>query len=326
MQKITWGIIGCGDVAEVKSGPAFQKAKNSDLLAVMRRDAAKAKDFGKRHGVALWYDNVEDLLINQDIHAVYIATPPSTHLEYAIAALKAGKHVYLEKPMVLNKAEGMQLQQAFKNAETKLTVAHYRRFLPAFLKVKELIENKVIGDVRFADIQFLQPQNTDVVAKSDVNWRIDPSISGGGLFHDMAPHQIDLMCSFFGEILRAEGLAANQTKRYQANDIVNGMIHFKNNVHFRGVWCFNVAEASKRDNCTIYGSEGSISFSFYGEAVHVNIKDEVETYQFENPVNIQLPMIQETVDYFLGNRNNPCSIEDGLVVTDLLDRFSSFQD
>lgn len=324
MQEITWGIIGCGDVAEVKSGPAFQKANNSNLLAVMRRDGAKAKDFAKRHGVDLWYDTVEDLLNNKAINAVYIATPPSTHLEYATAALKAGKHVYLEKPMVLNTSEGILLQDALNNATTKLTVAHYRRFLPAFLKVKALLENNAIGEVRFADIQFLQPQNTDVVAKSDVNWRIDPAISGGGLFHDMAPHQIDLMYGFFGPILKAEGIAANQTKNHQANDIVNGVIHFKNNVHFRGVWCFNVAEASKRDNCTIYGSEGDISFSFYGEAVHVNIKNKVETYNFENPVNIQLPMIQETVDYFLGNRNNPCSIEDGLVVTDLLDQFSSF--
>lgn len=321
MQKITWGIIGCGDVAEVKSGPAFQKAENSHLLAVMRRDGLKAKDFAKRHGVEFWYDNVEALLKNEAINAVYIATPPSTHLQYALDALKAGKHVYLEKPMVLNKAEGLELHKAFSNANTKLTVAHYRRFLPAFLKVKALLEANTIGDIRFADINFLQPQNSNVVAQSDVNWRINPAISGGGLFHDMAPHQIDLMYYFFGDILKYEGFSSKQ-ETDQVADLVSGGIHFKNDIQFRGIWCFNVDEASKRDNCTIYGSLGEISFSFYGDMVRVITKGEARVFHFENPINIQLPMIQQTVDYFLGKTKNPCSLNEGLLITDILDRFA----
>lgn len=326
MQEVTWGIIGCGDVAEVKSGPAFRKAKNSNLLAVMRRDGNKAKDFAQRHQVDLWYDNANDLLSNNDITAVYIATPPSTHLQYALDALKAGKDVYIEKPMVLNRAEGAKLKKALSASRSKLTVAHYRRFLPAFLKVKELLEENTIGNVRFADINFLQPQNSNVVAQSETNWRLNPTISGGGLFHDMAPHQIDLMYYFFGDILKAEGVFANQEKIYKANDIVNGIIHFKNDTQFRGVWCFNVAEASNRDNCTIYGSKGEISFSFYGDAVCVKINDQISTFKFENPINIQLPMIQQTVNYFLEKGNNPCSLEEGLVITDILDRFSPILD
>ena len=323
MQKINWGIIGCGDVAEVKSGPAFQKVENSHLLGVMRRDGAKAKDFAHRHGVEFWYDNTDELLNNKEINAVYIATPPSTHLQYALEVLKAGKHVYLEKPMVLNKAEGLKLQEALSKSETKLTVAHYRRFLPSYLKVKELLETKTIGDIRYADINFLQPQNTNVVAKSEDNWRINPAISGGGLFHDLAPHQLDLMYYFFGDVINVEGISANQEKNYNANDIVNGIIQFKNNVQFRGIWCFNVAEASKNDNCTIYGSKGMISFSFYGNEVNVTVNNKVETFNFENPVNIQLPMIQQTISYFLGNRKNPCSFDEGLVVTEIMDKFSS---
>lgn len=96
MNKINWGIIGCGDVAEIKSGPAFQRIEHSELHMVMRRNAAKAKDFAQRHKVPHWTNNADEILLSEDINAIYIATPPSTHLNYALQALNQGKHVYLE--------------------------------------------------------------------------------------------------------------------------------------------------------------------------------------------------------------------------------------
>lgn len=321
MEKINWGILGCGDVAEVKSGPAFQKIKNSELLAVMRREGEKAKDFATRHRVPLWYDNVEDLLKNDNLDAIYIATPPSTHFNYAKRVLLANKHVYLEKPMVLNKNEGSQLRDFVKKSNKKLTVAHYRRFLPSFMKVKELIDSKSIGDIRFADIQILQPPNNDMVAKSGANWRIDPSISGGGYFNDLAPHQIDLMYHYFGDVDHACGFSANQQRSYKASDFVSGLISFKNGIQFRGVWCFNVSEKNKLDQCVIYGSKGFISFSFYGNEVRWYSNNKTEVFNFENPVHVQQPMIEKVVNYFLGHGQNPCSVEDGLAVTNIMEAF-----
>src|SRR6187551_1308715 len=102
MEKINWGIIGCGDVSEVKSGPAFNKVNNSSLVAVMRRDGAKAKDYAHRHQVPKWYDDASLLINDPDVNAIYIATPPSSHEEYTIAAIDAGKPVYVEKPMTMN--------------------------------------------------------------------------------------------------------------------------------------------------------------------------------------------------------------------------------
>ncbi len=321
MKKIKWGILGCGDVAEVKSGPAFQKIENSELIAVMRRDATKAKDFAKRHQVPIWYDNVEDLLNNDELDAIYIATPPASHLNYAIQVLNANKHVYLEKPMVLNKKEGVLLGDIVKKSNKKLTIAHYRRYLPAFMKVKELIDAHTIGDVRFADIQILQPSGNDMIAKSDTNWRVNPSLSGGGYFNDVAPHQIDLMYLYFGDYENAMGFSSNQQKKYNANDIVNGSILFKNNVQFRGIWCFNVAKSDQLDKCTIYGSKGSISFSFYGSEVLLEVDNDIEIFKFVNPKHIQQPMIKEVVNYFLGHGENPCSVEEGLVTTSIMQSF-----
>ncbi len=318
-QKINWGIIGCGDVAEVKSGPAFQKVKNSELTAVMRRDAEKVKDFAKRHKVANWYTTAAELLNNENINAIYVSTPPSTHLQYALEALKAGKNVYIEKPMVLNSIEAKMLCEAVKNTNSKVTVAHYRRCLPAFLKVKQLIDADSIGTVSLAEIQIFQPKNTGMIAKSDTNWRVNPSISGGGYFHDIAPHQIDLMCYYFGEVKVAEGYTVAQNN--ESNDFVNGIINFENGIQFKGTWNFNAPVKMQKDNCTIIGSKGTISFSFYGEEVETVINGKKEVHQFKNPTHVQQPMIEKTVAYFLGNESNPCSVEEGFIVAEIMDKF-----
>ncbi|MCG2460257.1 Gfo/Idh/MocA family oxidoreductase [Flavobacteriaceae bacterium F89] len=321
MGKIKWGIIGCGDVAEVKSGPAFQNVPNSELVAVMRRNGHKARDFAQRHNVPQWFDKVNDIIDNSGINAVYIATPPSTHLQYAMLALNAEKHVYLEKPMTMDSQESLQLVEAVRSCGRKLTVAHYRRKLPAFLKVKELLDAGSIGAIRLIDLQILQPQKSDIIATTEVNWRIDPAISGGGYFHDLAPHQIDLMCQFFGPYQSAKGISHCQNKAYNADDVVNGLISFKNGVQFSGCWCFNVSEQDKRDQCVIYGSKGSISFSFYGEKISLKTNSNEQIFRFKNPPNIQQPMIRATVDYFLDRAPNPCSVEEGFTVMELMDCF-----
>src|SRR4051812_2264086 len=109
MKKINWGIIGCGDVTEIKSGPAFNKVPGSSLAAVMRRDAEKAKDYASRHNVSRWYSDPYELIADPEVNAVYVATPPSSHQEYAIAALKAGKPVYVEKPMSIDVSSCMNM-------------------------------------------------------------------------------------------------------------------------------------------------------------------------------------------------------------------------
>ncbi|NCB07478.1 MAG: Gfo/Idh/MocA family oxidoreductase, partial [Bacteroidia bacterium] len=99
MESVRWGIIGVGNVTEVKSGPAFYKTEHSKLVAVMRRDAEKAADYARRHGVEKWYSNATDLINDPEVDAVYIATPPDSHARYAMEAMRAGKPVYVEKPM-----------------------------------------------------------------------------------------------------------------------------------------------------------------------------------------------------------------------------------
>jgi predicted dehydrogenase len=321
MNTINWGIIGCGDVTEVKSGPAFQKVNGSSLVAVMRRNAALAEDYASRHHVPKWYSDAAALINDPGVNAIYIATPPSSHQEYALAALKAGKPVYVEKPMTVNAAAARKMSEMARETGVKLVVAHYRRQQPLFKKVKQLLQEKAIGDTRFARIDFrktvLSPGELLVPKTS---WRVDNAIAGGGLFHDMAPHQLDLMYYFFGEVKQASGIAINQAGAYSADDMVTGTALFNNGVVFSGTWSFAVSKQSEEDSCIIVGSEGEIRFSVFNHGPITLLRQgQSETFDFEPLQHVQQPMIQEVVNYFRGERGNPCSAEEGVAVMEMMD-------
>ena len=327
MNSIRWGMIGCGDVTEVKSGPAFNKVNNSSLFAVMRRDADKAKDYAARHGVPKWYSDAKELINDKEVNAIYIATPPAFHEEYAIAAINARKPVYIEKPMALNFASANMIAKVANEKNIKVSIAHYRRGQPLFNKVKELLKENIIGEIRFAELEFYKkPLNKEALTIQKVAWRVNPEIAGGGLFHDIAPHQIDLMYWFFGEIEKASGYSTNQSGSYKADDIVSGNILFKSGVIFNGLWCFNVAPENVKDYCEIQGSEGKMQFPiFEHKKIEIIKNGKTEIIPFIPLEHVQQPLIQKVVNYFLDKGPNPCSAEDGAKVMWLLDQFTAKQ-
>ncbi|MET0637580.1 MAG: Gfo/Idh/MocA family oxidoreductase [Chitinophagaceae bacterium] len=321
MKKINWGIIGSGDVTEIKSGPAFNKVAGSSLQAVMRRDEAKVKDYANRHGVASWYTNANELIHDPRVNAIYIATPPSSHLEYALAAIRAGKPVYVEKPMTLNAGEAKKMAAAASRAGVKLTVAHYRRAQPYFLKIRELLDKNRIGAIRTVSIEL----NKTLLNKSQLKatgnkWRVDPAIAGGGLFNDLAPHQLDILYTLFGEAKKISGLAINQAGVYPSPDLVTATILFDSNIVFSGTWCFSASSTIERDTCTITGDTGSINFSFFGKApIVLEQKGKFRTFEFKPLQHVQQPMIAKVVEYFAGGKINPCPAEEGYTVMKWID-------
>ena len=320
--NINWGIIGCGNVTEKKSGQAYNKIEGSKLVAVMRRDAAKAADYAQRHHVGKWYSDAQDLMNDEEVNSVSIATPPAHHLQYAVEALNKGLNVYVEKPVTLNAAEAQQMADAVKKTNGKLTVAHYRRALPMFLKVKELLDNNVIGDVRTVQIRMWKTARPDLIANSETNWRVNPELSGGGYFHDLAPHQLDLMLFYFGEPESYHGYSINQSGLTPADDHVCGEILFNNKVVVNGSWCFNVAESEATDLCEIIGTKGKIAFPFFGTYVRWNNETTEETLNFIHPEHIQQPMITKIVAYFKGEGPNPCPIEEAVTLMKVMDKFT----
>jgi predicted dehydrogenase len=314
---INWGIIGCGDVTELKSGPAFNKIKGSSLKAVMRRDAHKAADYAKRHHVSKWYDRADELINDPSVNAVYVATPPSTHEQYAIAAMNAGKSVYVEKPFSVDSLSAKRIAEASKYLNVKLCVAHYRRQMPLFKQVKQLLEENYIGRILTISI-VLHKHGMDA---SPGNWRLDPETSGGGYFHDLAPHQLDLIYYYFKAPVFVNGVSLNQSEKYKADDAVACTMLFENGAVMNGLWSFAAPVSEEKDVCEITGTEGSIRFSvFEMKKITVRKNGNEEEIYFDPLEHVQQPMIEKVTEYFSGNGANPCSGDDGYTVMWMIDQ------
>lgn len=314
MEKtITWGIIGCGNVTEMKSGPAFNKVPGSRLHAVMRRDAALAEDYAKRHHVPVWYSDADALINDPEINAVYIATPPKFHEEYTLAALEKGKMVYVEKPVTMDVASCQRMMEAQDRCKGKVVVAHYRRALPMFNEIAALVRNNKVGKIKLIKLAMFKPDDHVDAAQHASNWRVQPELAGGGYFYDLAPHQLDIIQYIFGTPIRSAGLSANQAGLYPAEDAVVCQFQLPGGIHFQGSWNFSMPAILREDSCQLIGENGYIQFPFFGNEVRVVTDAGAELLSFQHPQHIQQPMIGKVVSYFQGNSENPCSLEEAMV-------------
>jgi predicted dehydrogenase len=305
LNEIRWGMIGCGNVTEIKSAPAFNQIPGSRLVAVMSRTESRVRDYAARHKVPQWHTDARALVENPEVNAVYIATPPSSHPEYTFMAASAGKPIYVEKPMACKHADCLRMIEACEKAGAPLFVAYYRRRLPKFLKVKELLEARVIGDVRHVSINLTRPPQPGDTS-SQMPWRVQPEISGGGYFYDLAPHQLDIMDYFFGPIVEASGRCANQAGWYSVEDIVCSHFRFGNGVLGTGTWCFSVNLNKPLDRIEILGSDGLMTFAtFDGSPITLRTSSGVKEYDTLCPNPIQMPLIETIVAELQGESQCP---------------------
>ena len=289
-------MIGCGDVAEVKSGPALYKAEGSTLAAVTGRDRARAEDYARRHNVPRVHSNAGDLIHDADIDAIYIATPPSSHCELALTAAAARKPCLVEKPMAMNHAECLRMVDAFQSAHTPLWVAYYRRALPRFLKVRELLRATAIGDLTSIHVKVTDPLARGDAAKA---WRFDPAIAGAGLFLDLASHYFDIIDFVAGPITAVAGFPLNTGGTYAAEDVTSAAFQIGGKVAGTGVWNFNAATSA--DSIVFMGSHGEIATAVRADEDVVVTRDgHPNLYRFRNPPHVHQPLIQTIVDELRG--------------------------
>ncbi len=319
MKEIVWGIIGCGNVTEVKSGPAFNKVSQSRLYAVMRRDIAKAEDYARRHNVPKFYGNANDLINDSEVNAIYIATPPNSHEQYCLAAIAASKSVYVEKPMAIGYLQALNIKKAAEAKNVKLSVAHYRNTQPYFNAIKQYIELGKIGEIRQVELKLFKPALTeDQLKEPGKYWRINPLVSGGGLFHDLAPHQFGILLYYFGDVENVTGTSSSIQKKYLVDDKVDVAIDFKNGIQFFGQWDF--AAEQNIDECIIKGALGTIHFSFFGkQEILLTQNNTAQLVSFTPPQHVQQPHIEKVVQYFLGQAGNPCSAHEGTEVMRIIE-------
>lgn len=313
MDRVRWGILGCGDVTEVKSGPALQKASRSDLVAVMRRDGAKAADYARRHGVSRHYDNADRLIADKDVNAIYIATPPSSHRELVLKCLAAGKPVLTEKPMALDTSECRIMNDAAAETGTSLSVAYYRRALPRFEKLRDLVQSGEIGVPRAVTVRHMQPADK----LPPEAWKLDPGTNGGGLFVDVQTHALDWLTYVFGEPLSVSGDVRRTNQSSPAEDSVSYLARF-GDVAVTGSCCFSAGLHDER--LTVFGDRGVAAMGFM-QASPVTLETEagIQTFDLPDPPHVHQPFIERLIAHYLDAAPNPCSGEDGMRATAFVD-------
>ncbi len=311
MRTIRWGIIGCGDVTEKKSGPGLQKANGSSLVAVMRRNSEKAADYARRHNVPRWYDDAQKLIEDPEVDAIYIATHPNTHMEYTLKAAAAGKPVYCEKPLAMSSEQSKRMVSFCKEKGIPFFSAFYRRALPKYLKIKEMLDSGIIGEIRYVQVTIFQsiPEEDK---RDGGSWRVKPELSGGGRFLDVGSHALDLVDWLCGPIKEAQGFSENQSKTYAAEDIVSGSWKHENNILGSGLFCFNTYK--NEDKTTICGSKGELSYSVSSIEEPIYLRTEAGEQSLavdKEPEHVAQPLIQTVVNELLGKGTCPSTGESG---------------
>lgn len=321
MQQVNWGIIGCGNVTEVKSGPAFGKVEGSRVIAVMRRDASKARDYATRHHIPIWYSNADELISNPDVNAVYIATPPSSHAEYAIRCLEQGKITYVEKPMAASYAECKQMHQVSVRTGIPLYVAYYRRYLPYFLRVKEILDRGRLGELLYVRVDFHIPPRKEDLNPDALPWRVQPDIAGAGYFYDLASHQIDLFDWLFGKVRSVTGSKFNRRRLYHAEDTVFAQMVFESGLPLAGTWCFTADESQHVDQISIFGTKATLEFSTF-DFTPVKLKGDGQVLEDlpPNPENIQYYFIKNMVEEIRTNRASAGNSESAMNTNKIMDK------
>lgn len=320
-KQINWGMIGCGDVTEKKSAPSFNQIEGSSLLAITNRTRIKADDYAARHNIPRVYDSAKELLADPEINAVYVATPPSTHAEYSIQAMMAGKSVYVEKPMASTYEECREMNKVAENTGMPLFVAYYRRSMEYFIKVKELLESNTIGTPIICRSSLFIPPREVGLSPHQLPWRVIPEISGGGHFHDMGCHELDILSFLLGEVEEVSGFAENKGNLYIPEDTVIASIKFKDGLLYNGSWNFVSPEASACDEIMITGERGSLKFSCFGfTPIELSNEDGRQEYPIKPPDNVQLPMIRDVVEELQGAGESPSKGKSAALVNQWMEK------
>lgn len=302
MRDVRWGFVGCGEVTEKKSGPAFSLIDGSSVVAVMSRKEQNARSYAERHNIGKWYTDAQELINDDNVNAVYIATPPSSHATFAIMAMKAGKPVYVEKPLAANYDDCVRVIRVSEQTGVPCFVAYYRRYLPYFNKVKQLVKSGAVGTAINVQIRFsCPPRDLDYARSGQLPWRVQPDIAGGGYFYDLAPHQIDILQDIFGIITEAKGYKANRGGLYEAEDSVSASFRFEDGLPGSGSWCFVGHEAAKEDRIEIIGDKGRVCFSAFSyKPIHLWNEQGMTEITVANPEHVQLPLIRSVVEHLQG--------------------------
>jgi 1,5-anhydro-D-fructose reductase (1,5-anhydro-D-mannitol-forming) len=308
---IRWGILGCGEAAEVKSGPALQRVAGSTVSAVMRRDLTAARDFATRHGINRAYDNADTLIADSEVDAVYLATPPDRQLGYGLAVCAAGKPLLVERPMGSTAEEAAELRDVFAAAGVPLFVAYYRRALPRFVLARRLIASGRLGALAAVQYRLLHPRLrwSDPVRRE---WRVRPEVCDGGFFVDFGAHVVDMIDYLAGPLADVSGTAAASAPDGLPGASVAMSFRTSSGAVGAASWCF---VTDVREDCLdVIGTRGRMRLRMYWDH-YVELDGDFgsERLSEPDPEHVYEPFVERVVARLAGNGDKEIGSADAAV-------------
>lgn len=316
MKKLNWGLIGCGDISQKRVAPALRDLANCNLVAVNRARYDLAESFAHDFGANRWYADWQDMLKDENVEAIYIATPVNLHAEQTIAAAKAGKHILCEKPMAMNTQECEQMIAACEKNNVKLSIAYYRHFYPVIERIKTILNSGQIGKGIMATINAFE--KFDRKPGEPRYWLLEKEKSGGGPMMDFGCHRIEVLLNLLGDINDVRAII--ETIHFDRSVEDTAVALFKFNTGMRGVLNVNHAIFESQDTLDIWATEGSIHVSTLNKGDLTIVTDEGKTTESHPPhKNVHLPHIEAFTHSVLYDTPTPVDGNDGKKVTTILD-------
>jgi predicted dehydrogenase len=315
MTILRWGLIGAGDIAKKRIAPALRDMPNSDFVSVSRSRFELAETFAKEFGARKWFADWRELIADDEIDAVYIATPVYLHAKQTIAAAEAGKHVLCEKPMALNVRECDEMLAACRANNVKLGIAYYRHFYPVIARIKEIIASGEIGNVSVAQINAFEYFNPN--PENSRYWLLEKEKSGGGPMKDFGCHRLEVLLNLFGAAKNLKSLITNVVFEREVEDTAAVLLQFEHGT-FANLTITHAAR-EPQDTLDIFGTQGSIHIPVLNQA-EIKIKTgDNERIEFHPPnTNLHQPLIEEFADAVLADRQPKLNGEIGKMIEVLM--------
>jgi predicted dehydrogenase len=296
---VKWGLIGAGDIARKRVAPALRDLRSCELVSISRARSDLAESFAKEFGAAKWYADWRELIADDEIDAVYLATPVYLHAEQTIAAAGAGKHVLCEKPMALDVEGCDRMIAACRANNVTLGVAYYRRFYPVVARIREIISSGEIGKVVTAQMnafEFFDPP-----ADHPRRWLLDKAKSGGGPMMDFGCHRIELLSYLLGPVKAIESIVSNRVFEREVEDTAVALLQFENGS--TATVTVTHAATEPQDTLAIFGTKGSINVPVLNQGGLTLRIGEKTSEEFCQPdTNFHEPLIADFADAVLSGR------------------------
>jgi predicted dehydrogenase len=296
--------------------PALNDLAGCRLIAVSRARSELAEQFAREFGASRWYGDWRDLLKDEEVDAVYIATPPNLHAEQTIAAAQAGKHVICEKPMALDARECRRMIAACRGGGVRLSIAYYRHFYPVVRRIREILSDGEIGKPVFAEIRAFE--NFRPEPGDPRYWMVLRQQGGGGPLMDFGCHRIEVLLNLMGPLSAASGSNGRLVTDWDVEDTSISLFEFQNET--RAVLAVSRAVEEAQDSLDIYGSAGSIHVPVLNKGT-LSVFTAAGTRTEKHPPhpNLHLPYVGAVAEAFLENREPPVPGETGLRVAEIIE-------